>query len=128
MSRRAATWRACWRATAWLRAGAVGETRRWIERSAPQPSRSRLWRPTHGVPAASRPASSLAAAPRRRRGPQQESECSAGLRNVGILAHIDAGKTTTTERMIFYTGRESVMGNVDDGDTTTDFLCVWNGA
>jgi elongation factor G len=47
---------------------------------------------------------------------------------VGILAHIDAGKTTTTERMIFYTGRESVMGNVDDGDTTTDFLCVWNGA
>jgi small GTP-binding protein len=44
------------------------------------------------------------------------------VRNVGIMAHIDAGKTTTTERMIFYTGKGDHIGNVDDGDTTTDFL------
>ena len=44
------------------------------------------------------------------------------VRNVGIIAHVDAGKTTTTERMLFYAGAVENIGNVDDGDTTTDYL------
>jgi len=43
-------------------------------------------------------------------------------RNIGVIAHIDAGKTTTTERMLFYTGRTHRMGNVDDGTTVTDWM------
>jgi elongation factor G len=43
------------------------------------------------------------------------------LRNFGIIAHIDAGKTTTTERVLFYTRRIHKIGNVDEGSTTTDF-------
>ena len=64
-------------------------------------------------------------------------------RNIGIMAHIDAGKTTTTERILFYTGRNHKMGETHDGGATMDWMaqeqergititsaattCQWNG-
>jgi elongation factor G len=44
------------------------------------------------------------------------------VRNIGIIAHIDAGKTTTTERILYYTGRIHKIGEVHDGATTTDWM------
>ncbi len=44
------------------------------------------------------------------------------VRNIGIIAHIDAGKTTTTERILFYTGKSHKIGEVHDGDATMDWM------
>ena len=44
------------------------------------------------------------------------------MRNIGVIAHIDAGKTTTTERILFYTGKTYKLGSVDDGTTVTDWM------
>jgi elongation factor G len=65
------------------------------------------------------------------------------VRNIGIMAHIDAGKTTTTERILFYTGKNYKIGEVHDGGATMDWMaqeqergititsaattCYWNG-
>jgi elongation factor G len=44
------------------------------------------------------------------------------VRNIGIIAHIDAGKTTTTERVLYYTGRSHKIGEVHDGNATMDWM------
>ena len=44
------------------------------------------------------------------------------LRNVGIMAHIDAGKTTTTERILFFTGKTHKLGEVHEGEATMDWM------
>ena len=43
-------------------------------------------------------------------------------RNIGIMAHIDAGKTTTTERILFYTGKKHKLGETHDGSATMDWM------
>jgi elongation factor G len=44
------------------------------------------------------------------------------VRNIGIIAHVDAGKTTVTERFLYYTGKTHRLGDVDEGNTTTDWM------
>src|SRR5690606_29195931 len=66
------------------------------------------------------------------------------VRNIGIMAHINAGKTTTTERILYYTGKNYKLGEVHEGTATMDWMvqeqergititsaattCQWNGA
>ena len=54
--------------------------------------------------------------------PIEGADVTSRTRNIGIIAHIDAGKTTTTERMLYYAGYNKRLGSVDEGSTTTDFL------
>ncbi|XP_039263698.2 ribosome-releasing factor 2, mitochondrial-like [Styela clava] len=53
---------------------------------------------------------------------KHSNEVSSKIRNIGIIAHIDAGKTTTTESMLYHAGAIKRMGKVDSGNTVTDFL------
>ena len=46
------------------------------------------------------------------------------VRNIGIMAHIDAGKTTATERILFYTGINYKIGETHDGASTMDWICL----
>ncbi|MCB1119722.1 MAG: GTP-binding protein, partial [Chlamydiia bacterium] len=54
--------------------------------------------------------------------PRPEKEQLKNVRNIGIMAHIDAGKTTTTERILYYTGRVHRLGEVHEGAATMDFM------
>ncbi|XP_071844471.1 ribosome-releasing factor 2, mitochondrial-like isoform X2 [Apostichopus japonicus] len=58
----------------------------------------------------------------RRSTPERDKHDITKIRNIGIMAHIDAGKTTTTERMLYYSGTTKHLGDVDDGDTVTDYM------
>ncbi|MCZ7592609.1 MAG: elongation factor G [Kiritimatiellae bacterium] len=66
-------------------------------------------------------AQSSSAAPARREAEGRPYSL-ANIRNIGVIAHIDAGKTTTTERMLYYTGRVHRIGNVDEGTATMDWM------
>ena len=62
-----------------------------------------------------------AATEKKEEDPDTETPALSRLRNIGVAAHIDAGKTTTTERILYYAGKTHKMGDVDSGTTATDF-------
>jgi len=53
---------------------------------------------------------------------RSETDKLKNVRNIGIMAHIDAGKTTTTERILYYSGRVHKLGEVHEGAATMDFM------
>lgn len=61
-------------------------------------------------------------APPPRREAEGRADSLSAIRNIGVFAHIDAGKTTTTERMLYYTGRVHRIGQVDEGTATMDWM------
>ena len=54
--------------------------------------------------------------------PTPKKSSMAHVRNIGVMAHIDAGKTTVSERLLFISGREHKIGEVHDGETTMDWM------
>ena len=104
--------------------GVVRRSVRWFVRPLLHPGRMYAAAP----PTPTKTAASSAQAVSTPQGPLPPPRDVRFIRNIGVIAHIDAGKTTTSERFLFYSGAIQAIGNVDDGTTELDYLEVglWN--